>query len=767
MAIIKCKMCGGDLDLVKGSTVAECEYCGTTQTVPSADNEKKLTLFGRAGRLLRGCEFDKAAGVFETIVADFPEEAEAYWGLVLCKYGIEYVDDPATGKKIPTCHRSSFDSIFDDENFEQAQENADAVARRVYREEAKAIEDIRKGIIEVSGKEEPYDIFICYKETAEDGDRTLDSVLAQDIYDALTEKGYRVFFSRVTLEDKLGQEYEPYIFAALNSAKIMLAVGTAYDYYNAVWVKNEWSRFLKLIASGEKKTLIPCFKDLDPYDMPKEFARLQSQHLGKVGAMQDLLRGIEKILPRKKEASQQTVVVQSGSGATAGSLLRRGQLFLEDEEWNSAKEYFNKVLDIDPENADAYLGFLMADLKVKKPDDLPKQNKLLRDQVNYQKAVRFAVEAKSNRLEAMASEQEARLKKEEEERREAEDRRRREQREADRKRSIAEQEKKQANMERLKSIRERLVPVQSMIAAGSAHTVGLRTDGTVVAAGSNNSGELAVSGWRNIVAIAAGSAHTVGLRTDGTVVATRYIGEYYSGQCEVSGWTNIVAIAAGDRHTVGLRADGTVVAAWPDDSVKLAVSGWRNIVAIAAGGKHTVGLHADGTVVAVSEKGVYYGQCEVTRWTDIVEIAAGSNFTVGLRTDGMVVGTKYTGNLLSLEYGQSALASWRNIVAVAAGSFYAVGLLSDGTVLTTSKNEYGEGNVSGWKLFGSPDTIEQERAEAKTRAEAKRRARITALYEEKADLQKELATLRGLFTGKRRKEIEARLAAIEAELKKR
>ena len=105
--IIICKMCGGDLNLIEGSTVCECEYCGTRQTVPSADNEKKLPLFSCAGRLLRACEFDKAAGVFETIMADFPEEAEAYWGLVPCKYGIEYVDDPETGKDKPSlCHFS-------------------------------------------------------------------------------------------------------------------------------------------------------------------------------------------------------------------------------------------------------------------------------------------------------------------------------------------------------------------------------------------------------------------------------------------------------------------------------------------------------------------------------------------------------------------------------------------------------------------------------------------------------------------------------------
>ena len=358
MAVIKCKMCGGDLNIVEDESVCECEYCGTRQTIPSADNEKKLTLFARANRLRLASEFDKAFGIYESIVADFPEEAEAYWGLVLCKYGIEYVDDPATGKKIPTCHRSSFDSVMEDSDFEQACENADSTARRVYREEAKQIEEIRKGILEVSGREEPYDIFICYKETNENGDRTLDSVLAQDIYDTLTDKGYRVFFARITLEDKLGQEYESYIFAALNSAKIMLAVGTDYEYYNAVWVKNEWSRYLKLMAKDKDKHLIPCYKNLDAYDMPKEFTKLQAQDLGKVGAMQDLLRGIEKLLTGigVQEIKQEKTMIVKTETPGVESLLKRAQMFLEDEEWTSAEEYYNRILDIDPECAEAYLG---------------------------------------------------------------------------------------------------------------------------------------------------------------------------------------------------------------------------------------------------------------------------------------------------------------------------------------------------------------------------------------------------------------------------
>ena len=366
MAIFKCKMCGGTLEITEESTVYECEYCGSRQTVPTADDEKKMTLFNRANRLRAACEFDKAAGVYESIAAEFPEEAEAFWGIILCRYGIEYVDDPATAKKVPTCHRSSFDSIFDDADFDMVLETSDPVSRGVYREEAKAIEKLRTSIIEVSAKEEPYDIFICYKETDELGQRTLDSVIAQDVYDALTAKGYKVFFSRISLEDKLGQEYEPYIFAALNSAKIMLAFGTDYEYFNAVWVKNEWSRYLALIAKGDKKTLIPCYKGIDAYDMPKEFAKLQAQDMGKVGATQDLMRGIEKILKPVAGTTQVEIGIPVAGANTDGykPLLDRGFMTLEDGDYAKADGLFEDVLNMNPKCAEAYMGKLMAYYKV-------------------------------------------------------------------------------------------------------------------------------------------------------------------------------------------------------------------------------------------------------------------------------------------------------------------------------------------------------------------------------------------------------------------
>ena len=592
MSVIKCKMCGGDLELIEGSSVAVCEYCGSQQTVPAADNEKKLTLFARANRLRLACEFDKAAGVYESIVADFPEEAEAYWGLVLCRYGIEYVDDPATGKKIPTCHRSSFDSVMEDSDFEQALENADAVARRVYRDEAKAIEELRRGIVEVSGKEPPYDIFICYKETAEDGQRTVDSVIAQDVYDALTEKGYRVFFSRISLEDKLGTEYEPYIFAALHSAKIMLAFGTDYEYYNAVWVKNEWSRYLQLMTKDKSKHLIPCYKGIDAYDMPKEFAKLQAQDMGKVGAMQDLLRGVDKIMGKGAGAAPAPAAVNAPVNATVDSLLDRAWMFLEDEDYQKAREYFERVLDIDPRNSRAYLGNVLATLHLPSVAALDTVIVRLDTFKDFDRAMCFANEAEQLELkkiydaaqrkyliknihdifkhevsvqeEAARRQEEANRRREEEARRQEEEARRREE-EARHKKELQE-----------KMLEKRWVyhhcHTSSMVVCGSARTIGFRVDGTVLACGKNDDGQCNVSGWKDIVAVAAGNAHTVGLKSDGTVVAC---GQNASGQCDVSSWTDIVAVAANRFHTVGLKSDGMVVACGSNSDGRCDVSGWK------------------------------------------------------------------------------------------------------------------------------------------------------------------------------------------------
>ncbi len=390
MATFKCKMCGGTLD-INNETVIECEYCGTPQTLPKLDDDRRANLYDRANHFRRNNEFDKAEGIYEQILNEDNTDAEAYWSLVLCRYGIEYVEDPASHKRIPTVNRAQYTAIYDDDNYKSALQYADTYQKAIYESEAKVINEIQKGILEISQKEDPFDVFICYKETDNNGRRTPDSVLANDLYHQLVQEGFKVFFARITLEDKLGTAYEPYIFAALNSAKVMVVLGTKPEFFNAVWVKNEWGRYLSLIKNGAKKMLIPAYKDMDPYDLPEEFSHLQAQDMTKLGFMQDLIRGIKKILQvdEPKATVVKETVVTAGNANTE-PLLKRAFMFLEDGDWNSAKEYAEKVLDLEPECALAYVVKLMATLGVKRQEELADHAKPFDGNADYQKAFRFA-----------------------------------------------------------------------------------------------------------------------------------------------------------------------------------------------------------------------------------------------------------------------------------------------------------------------------------------------------------------------------------------
>jgi len=230
------------------------------------------------------------------------------------------------------------------------------------------------------------------------------------------------------------------------------------------------------------------------------------------------------------------------------------------------------------------------------------------------------------------------------------------------------------------------IPVP-MVAGGGWHTIGLKSDGTVVAVGYNSYGQCNVGNWTDIIQVDGGYEHTVGLKSDGTVVAIGY-NEY--GQCNVGNWTDIMQVVAGRRHTVGLESDGTVVAAGSNEYGQCNVGDWTDIIQIAAGANswHTVGLKSDGTVVAVG--GGWDGECDVGAWTDVIQVAAGGHHTVGLRSDGTVFA------LGRNNYGECNLGSWTNIVQIATGCQLTVGLKSDGTVVAAGWSDYGQCNVGEW-----------------------------------------------------------------------
>ena len=166
--------------------------------------------------------------------------------------------------------------------------------------------------------------------------------------------------------------------------------------------------------------------------------------------------------------------------------------------------------------------------------------------------------------------------------------------------------------------------------------VGINDDGTVSATGINDAGECDIDDWEDIISVEAGGFHTVGLKSDGTVVTTVPGNDTYN-VSDVGNWKNIVAIAAGRSLTVGLRDDGTVVATGRNEDGECNVSSWRDIIAIAVGYRRTIGLRIDGTVVATGEN--KYGECDVSGWTDIVAIYAGERQTIGIKEDGTLVTT--------------------------------------------------------------------------------------------------------------------------------
>jgi formylglycine-generating enzyme required for sulfatase activity len=335
------------------------------------------------------CEFDKAVAAYEAILGEDNAEAEAHWGVVLSRYGIEYVEDPGSGERIPTCHRVQVESVLLDAEYLMALEHApDAGARAYYQEQGKRIAEIQRDILAVSAQEASYDVFVCYKESTEGGSRTPDSVLAQEIHQHLTEKGMRVFYARISLEEHAGQKYEPYIYGALTSARVMVVVGTKAEHFNAVWVRNEWSRFLQLRRKDRGKVLIPCYKGMDAYELPQELAELQSQDMGRLGFMQDMVRGVEKVLGRDRTKTVDKASSSTASNETAG-WLKRAWIFLEDEDFVAASEYAERVLDRDPETGEAYWVKALAGLSLKRESDVIERQQSLVSNGNYQKAARY------------------------------------------------------------------------------------------------------------------------------------------------------------------------------------------------------------------------------------------------------------------------------------------------------------------------------------------------------------------------------------------
>ena len=376
--ILACSVCGGGLGPMDAETrVAVCEHCDCRQRVPDINSEKLERIIEDAEIARRENRFDQALALYESAFREDPDcanrdPAELWWRMALCEYGIEYVDDPKTGRKVPTCHRANSRPMGESAYVQKAIEAAgNDSSRSIYRDQAEAIDRVLAGVLEMAGKIRPFDVFLSYKETDDAGRRTEDSGIAQDLYTYLSGLGYRVFFSRVSLkQEALGEEYEPVIFAALRSARAMVVLGTQPKYFEAPWVRNEWRRYQELMADHSDKRLFVVYKGMEAYDLPKELKRLQAVDLGGVTALRDLEQNLEKALGKSKTAQSQ----DPGAGLADQMAKKQLEAFLDalfelirNGRFDRAEDQLSKIMDAPGglRSHRFHLGRLMVSLKMK------------------------------------------------------------------------------------------------------------------------------------------------------------------------------------------------------------------------------------------------------------------------------------------------------------------------------------------------------------------------------------------------------------------
>ena len=316
-----CYQCGGKITEHGGNRM--CTACGAFATVRLTP--KAATLMDAAYRQLRLSKFSDAEWDFDDIICQYPQLAWGYWGRLLAKYYVKY--ESAGGKKVPVCYAIAKNSVYDDEDYQNALKYADERNKGVFQAHAERIETFRAEWTDKVLREDPYDIFLCYKESANGAERTQDSVQAQALYEYLTEQGYRVFYGRESLNERGGKRFEPYlyVYGAIATAKAMVVYGTNARYLMSSWTKNEWSRYHKLMLAGEKAAdslLVVCdgFSDTSLLkvlaDMPILDAKSVSFHA-------DLNERISAILP--EEAPMEDAVLPVMENASVPSAAPRAE----------------------------------------------------------------------------------------------------------------------------------------------------------------------------------------------------------------------------------------------------------------------------------------------------------------------------------------------------------------------------------------------------------------------------------------------------------
>ncbi len=303
-----CKCCGAPLDAdSEVGRVVRCKYCGTSLVL--SREERARVFLDQGEHDLDTCRFDEAYAAYLKAAELDAEEPEAYFGMALATFKVQYLKDEAAEPPClrPVCHEVAEKYIFSDKNYLRALELATEEQKEVYKERAREIERIRREFRALRRSGPAYDCFLCAKISDGAGGTTQDSHEALKIYNHLVKCGYRPFYSEECAASRTGTDYEALILYALHSSPCMLIVCSDEAYLQTKWVKNEYTRFLKMISDEEKErnALAFVYSGTPVERLPGREGRLQGIDLKKPDAYTRILSFVAQNTPAARRRREE------------------------------------------------------------------------------------------------------------------------------------------------------------------------------------------------------------------------------------------------------------------------------------------------------------------------------------------------------------------------------------------------------------------------------------------------------------------------------
>ncbi|SJZ42421.1 helix-turn-helix domain-containing protein [Anaerorhabdus furcosa] len=216
------------------------------------------------------------------------------------------------------------------------------------------------------------------------------------------------------------------------------------------------------------------------------------------------------------------------------------------------------------------------------------------------------------------------------------------------------------------------------ISAYKDSVVGLKSDGTLVAAGSNTNGQLDIKKIEKAVDVSLGAKHTAVALEDGKVTC---VGDNSQGACNVDAWENIVDVEAGNGFTIGIDSTGNVKVAGSVTNSS-SMESIKSVKSVSIGTNEVAFLNTSQTVTTVSYTGAT--ATNVSTLKNITQVAVGNGFVAGLGSDGKVQIVTTNEDL------KKSVEAWTGIGVISAYNNTLVGFTTTGKMVGAGDNQYNQ-----------------------------------------------------------------------------